>query len=485
MEADEVGATRIRRERTALRRVTCSRPVALALGDGLIVPGTRVLDYGCGHGADVRFLAARGVQCTGWDPFFAPQSELSNAQVVNIGYVLNVIENSAERAEALRSAYGLAEDLLVVAVRVDRALDHGEPCADGVRTSRGTFQKLYTQDEFKEYIQQTLAARMHVASLGIGYVFRSESLEQRYLANKAFTRRLEYRADLFAEFAAHPVARELVRVATALGRFPGEAEFPELASLQEAFGSPQRLVRLVLSEVDRDAYTGSRVERQNDILVYLAMLRLQGIAAPPFKALPQPIQQDIKAIWGSYRAACTEGNRFLFSLGQPSVVRSACAASAVGKLLPTELYVHRSAEDELPALVRVLIFAARRVVGDVDYDIVKVSMDGRSVSFLSYPGFDDEGHPALVRSVKVHLPTARYDVRDYSSYANPPILHRKDALVTASYPRYRAFRELTDAEEAYGLLGQGEIGFRVGWEALLASRKLVVIGHALGSGTPA
>jgi len=60
------------RHHTAIRRVRCSRPVALAMAEGVITPSTSVFDYGCGHGGDVRYLTARGVAATGWDPHFAP-----------------------------------------------------------------------------------------------------------------------------------------------------------------------------------------------------------------------------------------------------------------------------------------------------------------------------------------------------------------------------------------------------------------------------
>jgi hypothetical protein len=44
------------RAKTAIRRYTCSRPVALALADGLISGADSFFDFGCGHGADVRYL---------------------------------------------------------------------------------------------------------------------------------------------------------------------------------------------------------------------------------------------------------------------------------------------------------------------------------------------------------------------------------------------------------------------------------------------
>lgn len=116
-------------------------------------------------------------------------------------------------------------------------------------------------------------------------------------------------------------------------------------------------------------------------------------------------------------------------------------------------------------------------MGEVPYDVVKISLHGRSVSFLDYPTFDTEAHPALVRSIRIYLPRATYGVREYDSSRNPPILHRKDALVLPSHPRYHIFQELTDQEEALGLLEPTDIGYRLGWEALLAQRGVAVVGH--------
>jgi DNA phosphorothioation-associated putative methyltransferase len=258
-------------------------------------------------------------------------------------------------------------------------------------------------------------------------------------------------------------------------------EFPELEHLVATFGSVQRIERLLRSKIDREAYEGSRAERRNDMLVYLALLRLQGIAPPPYRALPLAVQADVKAIWGSYERAQKEGTEFLYSLGRPEAMQLACKASTVGKLLPGDLYVHQSAEDELPALVRVVIAAAKRIVGELSYDVTKVAVDGRAVAFLSYPAFDEVAHPALTRSVRVYLPKATFEVRDYSTSMNPPILHRKDRLVAESYARYPVFKSLTEQEEKHGLLSSGDIGFRSGWEALLKAYRLVIDGHTVKS----
>ena len=105
-----------------MQRHRCSRPVAIALGDGLITKETSVFDYGCGRGDDLRFLKSRRIKAAGYDPHYKPKAKRTESDVVNIGYVLNVIEDPRERLDTLRAAYKLARKVLIVSVRVDRSL---------------------------------------------------------------------------------------------------------------------------------------------------------------------------------------------------------------------------------------------------------------------------------------------------------------------------------------------------------------------------
>ena len=49
----------------------------------------------------------------GWDPTFRPDAPLHEADVVNLGYVINVIEDTQERAATLRHAWALAQQVLL------------------------------------------------------------------------------------------------------------------------------------------------------------------------------------------------------------------------------------------------------------------------------------------------------------------------------------------------------------------------------------
>jgi len=476
---DTASAAGVPRQRTAIRRYRCSRPVSVALADGIITKDTVVLDYGCGLGGDIRYLQKQRITAAGWDPHHRPDGTLGPADVVHLGYVLNVIEDPQERMMTLRRAYEFARRALIVAVRVDRTLDDADEFGDGYLTNRGTFQKIYTQAEFREYLEQTVGRRSHAAGLGMAYVFADDQAEASYLANRAFTRRLEYRTDLIAEFKKSRVAQRFVALANTLGRVPLPEEFRGYDRLVETFGSSERINRLTLHHIDSVSFDGSRAQRRDDILVFLAMLRLQGLKPPPISALPPTVRSDIKTIWPTYAAAQTEGTEFLFRLGDPQQVKQSAAGLPVGKLVADDLYIHRSIEDDLPALLRLIVFAAKQIVGDVIYNIIKVRTDGRAISFLYYPDFDHDAHPALQSSIRVYLPKATYDIRDYATSDNPPILHRKDAFVSTTHPLFQQFHGLTAAEERAGLLDAPNIGYRQAWRIVLSERGYSIRGHDL------
>ncbi len=86
--------TQIARHKTAIRRPSFSLPIKCLLRDGLLDSSRTFFDYGCGHGQDLKLLADMDIECHGWDPAFQPDAQRQPAAIVNIGYVINVIEDS-------------------------------------------------------------------------------------------------------------------------------------------------------------------------------------------------------------------------------------------------------------------------------------------------------------------------------------------------------------------------------------------------------
>ena len=141
----------IERHRTAQRRSALSSPMQHLLRFGFLDGSRSLFDYGCGRGDDLRMLSEMNVPATGWDPVFRSEAERQPADIVNLGFVLNVIEDADERRETLKSAFGLARKVLVVSVMLgyQSKREQFATFEDGVRTQRNTFQKYYAQDEFR------------------------------------------------------------------------------------------------------------------------------------------------------------------------------------------------------------------------------------------------------------------------------------------------------------------------------------------------
>lgn len=263
------------------------------------------------------------------------------------------------------------------------------------------------------------------------------------------------------------------------GRLPADDEIGNAAALRDALGSIPRAFRVIESATGKDRWEEITGERAQDTLIYLGLSRFDG--RPNYSALPRPLQLDVKSFFSSYSRACELADALLFSVGDRSVIDEACRASEIGKLTPDALYVHESATDYLSPVLRLFEGCARGYIGQVEgANMVKLSREEPRVSYLSYPDFEDDPHPALAFSLGVHLQTFRVRLRDYSTYRNHPILHRKETFLHTDHPLHAKFARLTRIEEHKGLFENARyIGTREGWERALDAKGLYLKGHRL------
>jgi DNA phosphorothioation-associated putative methyltransferase len=473
----------IQRHKTALRRVDLSRPIRLALHDGLITHATKVFDYGCGQGGDLRRLSAQGISCSGWDPSFRPEAERIPADVVNLGFVVNVIENPEERRATLKCAWALAERVLIVSARMtnEMADEPWRPWGDGFITGRETFQKFYEQQELRVWIDQTLAVSSVPAAPGVFYVFRDDRDAQTYLASRFRRRSVLPRADRlerrFEDF--REILQPLMDFVAERGRLPEPVELEQAVEIQAQFGSLKRAFAVVLQATGLEQWEKISESRSQDLLVYLALQKFR--RRPSFGDLPEVMQLDVRRLFSSYRRACELADELLFSAGDQEQISRACAESSVGKRTHEALYLHIDALPYTTPLVRVYEGCARVYVGSVeDANILKLHRQKPQVSYLAYPDFDTNPHPALRESLKVRFRGLQIEYRDYRSSANPFILHRKEAFLPEGHPARPKFEKLTRQEEKYGLFqNSARVGTAEGWEKELRDRGLELRGHRL------
>ena len=247
----------IERHKTALTRYELSRPIKSLLEYGMLKMDSTLFDYGCGQGSDVRGLQALGHHAEGWDPVHQPDVPKREADIVNIGYVLNVIEDPAERVEALVEAHRQAKKLLVVSGLINETVDkaRAKQFSDGVLTRANTFQKFFEQQELQQYIEDALDSTAVPVALGVFYVFRDPADQQDFLSARSrrtidwtqISARLGLGGPQTMWKALYGAHREMLdafgKLALELGRFPEITEFKPLAELTGRLGSVKRALR--------------------------------------------------------------------------------------------------------------------------------------------------------------------------------------------------------------------------------------------------
>jgi DNA phosphorothioation-associated putative methyltransferase len=457
--------------------------VKCLLRDGLIDQHLSFFDYGCGRGEDLELLAARGIACEGWDPAYRPDALVHDADLVNLGYVINVIEKPEERAETLRRAWGLARQLLAVSAQVLMAGRGKAPVefGDGIFTCRGTFQKFYQQDELKAFLESELETEAIPAGIGVFYLFKDEGRRQQFLSQR-FRRRETLPRKRIADTHYRENRELLDALMTAVaryGRMPEPDEFPRSQEVAERFGSLKRAFAIIRHITGSDEWEQITKRRAEDMLVYLALTRFR--QRPTFSLLPRTLQLDVKAFFGAYTRACAQADELLFQAGKAELVDAACKRSRIGKLLPDALYVHRDSLDQLEPLLRVYEGCGRAYLGEVEgANLVKIHRHSGKLSYLAYPDFEKDPHPALTRSVKLCMRSRQLECQDFGQNGNPPILHRKESFLHPEHELYEKFARLTKQEERAGLLDDtATIGTRKGWATRLKEKGHTLRGHRL------
>jgi hypothetical protein len=111
------------------------------------------------------------------------------------------------------------------------------------------------------------------------------------------------------------------------------------------------------------------------------------------------------------------------------------AALAYGKRLPTAIYVFReSGTDFGKELNQIISILAIQHALDDKFNVLKFRTDELKISFLCYPDFLTDPHPALRHAVTIDLVTGRARHTDYHGNLNPPILHRKETFLPPDHP---------------------------------------------------
>lgn len=443
----------IQRHRTAMVRHTLSKPMSLLVQHGIVRPGVDVFDYGCGQGDDLRALAAAGVQAVGWDPHFAPDVERRQADVVNLGFVLNVIEDERERRNALTAAWNLTRRVLSVATMIAGQVptDGLRSYRDGFLTTRGTFQKYFQHAELRLLIADTLRAEPVAAAPATFLLFREPEEQEEFLFRRRIGRRastadyrtprrpgraVSTRADLRERIA--PALSSIAQLALMRGRIPHpeELSIEVVETLAREHVSAQRAFALCqdtdLSSADLESAAHAMRE---DLLVHYALSRLNRSRTAD---RPSPAMvRDIRVHFGSQRELMAASEDYLMGLADESRVREAVAAAAqanIGALDHRERFVFDSRKQaQLPGVLRVYLGCASFLAGDPEEGaLVRIDPGAKRVAYLA---LENRSSPFPITTSVLTI-----DLRRQSVFASP----KRRVLVAKS----RIFRRAEVAQRA-------------------------------------
>ncbi|MDP1615390.1 MAG: DNA phosphorothioation-associated putative methyltransferase, partial [Methylococcales bacterium] len=380
---EPIQSAAIARHLTALSRSNLSAPMQCLARHGFLDGTLSVFDYGCGKGDDIRNLTANAISVSGWDPHYAPEQPKQAADIVNLGFVINVIENYQERLEALLSAYDLTRQVLVVsAMLLNQNALKGQMFNDGVITQRNTFQKYFTQTELKEFLSDTLDSDAIPVAPGIFFIFKDQDAEQRFFLDRQRSHRNILRLSHRPSAPSLPklsrnekkyhnfrhLLDPLWQQTLELGRLPEKTEIAQLIELTQGFGTVNKALGFMLGQYDEALLEQARQSRIDDLLTYFALQTF--FKRKSYKHLETGLQKDIKAFFGAYPYAVATAQSVLFQISKAELIATACQQATeqgLGYLDEDEaLHLHTRMVERLPALLRIYIGCATVLYGDIE-----------------------------------------------------------------------------------------------------------------------
>ncbi|MCS0456393.1 DNA phosphorothioation-associated putative methyltransferase [Vibrio diabolicus] len=460
----------IERHRTALVRHELSAPMRSLVKYGYLEGNHSIFDYGCGRGDDLRELEAHGLDALGWDPNFQPDNDKVSSDIVNLGFVLNVIEDQDERLDALLGAWELADKFLVVSVMLanESYIAQFKPYKDGVITSRNTFQKYYAQSEIKAYIERSLQEDAITVAPGIFYIFKDKLEEQKYLQSK-YKRHHKWQQLTSPEpVEAKDKAKLLItqnqelfdtfwNTCLTLGRVPANEEFEQSDKIRALIGSHKKVFGLLQEMFDTKEFAKAEKRRKEDLLLYFAMGLFE--KRKPYTQQPESLKRDIKALFDDYKTALSHAAELLFAIADTDLINTQCEKAH--QQLPASLLneghsliLHRDYIDDLPLLLRTYVGAGLQMYGELDeeIDLIKIHITSGKLTLTAYDNFE-HSIPFLVERIKIKMAEQDIDFFDYVDEKRRPPLLNKHLYIP---PEHKSYKKQLSFDKRLGKLMEFE-----------------------------
>ena len=174
-------------ENTAIPRKTGSKPLKDAIKRRWVRAGDRILDFACGRGADIAWLKSEGYDVAGFDPhepFGWSSAPTGHFDIVNVIYLVNVLDDAQARRVALERAWAYVRPggWMMVVARTDREINaqaaaKGWPSwRDGYwsNRTRGMFQRGHSVDDLRALVGPLSPAKIDASRVSAYSAIRAQ-----------------------------------------------------------------------------------------------------------------------------------------------------------------------------------------------------------------------------------------------------------------------------------------------------------------------
>ncbi|MCO4782759.1 MAG: DNA phosphorothioation-associated putative methyltransferase [Candidatus Cloacimonetes bacterium] len=412
--------------RDAILNYGFSKSLLCLFENSLIQDKITIMDYHCGNEYDLQGLQILGLKSYGWDPKTKPKGSRKKADIVHLGDTLSNIEDPILRSKTLQTAYKYCKSIFVVScdVQSTSSASRLQAYGDGVITQDSNFKKFYTQNDFKQFIEDTLGTCYVIAAgIGIFYVLKNKEMHQDIL-KKACIRSISNFSHDFSKINYSQDLKDLLTLTNQLGRPPLVSEFSKLEETIKEVGSAEQVQRIYKAEVGELSFDKAYDIKRKDLLVYLAVANFN--QRLPKDEIDESIINDIEYFLDEYDVAHQQALSLLYSVADPQVISTLCTQSEIGFKDEKSLYVRMDQHDQLHPVLRIYVGCCERLLGNIsDFDLIKIHKESSKLSLMKYSDFYNDLLPKLELRVKVNLAYQKVKVFDYAEIKHPQLLFHK------------------------------------------------------------
>lgn len=229
-----------------------------------------------------------------------------------------------------------------------------------------------------------------------------------------------------------------------MGRQPDISELSKglVAKLSRSKQGLQYAASRAISDIGHEELEEIVAARTEDLSLHFAMHAFS--LRKSYGSFPPELQRDVRAFFGSHKRAQEAGQALLYSIGNQDLLledAAVAAAARIGHLEHGKFQFPAHRLRELSVRLQAYVALAERLAGDLsEATFLRIHINGRKLTALTYADFETSFLPRLMTRVKVEFDTFDVSIIDHSAENDVRLLYLKSRYMTETDPRRAAQR---------------------------------------------